>query len=297
MKLNSFLLASSKILWLLSFIILSQAQAEAGALDCVKIKLRSLMASSQHSSEGRITSAASEAHGLDDSVLKLEPKVMKPMGSTSFPFKISTKLPPNTRELPGKVGQMVNRTVERVVAKMNDGKEWTQYISKLQEETRALMLRSGNPEAQALAQEGKLSREYMLRVITARARARGQGVTVVNDLAQIGADGMESDLAKAVGRGDLFIDRYWKNGTVIDHGVDVHMIQMDFVDSVVASGMKGNRAGFYESIYNESLLPKEEGYRNTFWDLLFDAQSVPNMARAASPEDLTSWLRGVLPVQ
>jgi len=271
-----------KLTQLVACVLIVSSQASAD--NCVTQAFRRLLGRSQ---------STHAAQTLEPSVLKQEPRVMKPTESAPYQFQVKTSLPPKTRQLPGDVGKRVNQTVEKVVARMNDSKEWGRYIKKLQDDTRTLMLKSGDPQALALAQNGNISREYMLKVIANRAAQRGQGMTVVTEL----GEGVDSQLGRAVSNGDLFLDQYWSGNTLIGHGVDVHLIQMDYVDSVVVSGMKGDRATFYGTIFREPLLPASEGRKNTFWDLAFDAQSFENKSRAASPEDLNRWLHSQLPVK
>ncbi|HVK60973.1 MAG TPA: hypothetical protein VM432_05460 [Bdellovibrionales bacterium] len=152
-------------------------------------------------------------------------------------------------------------TLRMVRSDLLDTEKWTDYSAKLMREAADQMRASGNPNLIKAANEGKLTRNAVLQVLVRRAKDRGdsQFSTLTN------LESPES-FAAAVRRGPFF-DKGGEHLTTatardVQHGMDSHLIQRDFVSGTVAKEWPGGEKSFYEFLGSDG--------NNQYWSQLFD---------------------------
>ncbi len=196
----------------------------------------------------------------------------------------------------------IRETTKKVYDRMVDQNAWNKYISQLQNDIRAEMLKSKNLEVQAAAKAGFLTRNEMHRVLANRANARGaklQKVPYGND---------DKGFDELVASEDNFVDWF----TFADHGRDTHAIQRDFVAPLVIDEL-GIRAGdFWKTVAETSYSTREGKYvkRSTAltrpWNEIFDASNVDVLRlqelevvveNPTKPEWLAEHLKQFLPTR
>lgn len=187
----------------------------------------------------------------------------------------------------------IRATAQAVREKLTSVEDWQAYIRQLQNETKAAMLASGNPEMIRLANSNILVRSYMLRILVQRARASGESVTSIVNY-QVDFESVASNGA--------FLDRAFEkaDSSIGGHGVDMHFIQRDFVRGVIQSHLGTRAPEFWQTIISTKLSPTDSGEglitspgKGNIWDAIFDSDE----ATGTSPEALKSRLPGFLPVQ
>lgn len=184
-------------------------------------------------------------------------------------------------------------TARAVYEKLNSAQDWQSYIRQLQSETKAAMMASGNPEMIRLANSGVLVRSYLLRVLVARARLNGESVTSIRNF-----QGNFEEVAS----NSAFIDRAFEraDGAVGGHGVDMHLIQRDFVRGIIQERLGTRAPEFWRTVVGTRLSETDSGAglavdpgRGTLWDVLFDSSE----NTGTSPEALKEILPRFIPVQ
>jgi hypothetical protein len=167
----------------------------------------------------------------------------------------------------------MRKTLEGINGRMLDRKAWSVYFDQLLREGFQRMLKSENPIDRAMAGRGLLKRSVLLEILNERAEARGLSVGVVKNLSS-------SDFRAVLWKGP-FLDR---GVGISDHGVDTHLVQLDFVASVVEAELDGDFELFHR------FLGSNKGI--DLWTLIFDRNegSTPH-----HPEYLGPKLRARMP--
>lgn len=183
----------------------------------------------------------------------------------------------------------VQKTAKEVYAKLNDSKAWDDYIRKLQEDTRNLMLKSPSSEVRALAEKGELTRTEMLRVLVQRGKARGDefATVVIPSNPTIQQMKNANENFRQIAREKAFFDKEFKNQA---HGVVTHLIQRDMVSDVIKKNLGADTKRFWNTIIDTK--NPRGGSEERVWDTLFDNL----VSNPTGPEFLLSNLRLHLPV-
>lgn len=166
------------------------------------------------------------------------------------------KLPANRRE-----------AAVKIVNKLHDPKEWSEYMQDLTEDALAVMKKSKNKKIREAADRGEVSRKAILNVIVAREKSRGVK-EFTNTRAYLTTEQFKEKLPKP------FLDI--NGGTLYTgsnlHGVDGHLIQRDFL----ARQANNEWPGGYQKLYD--YMATDEGH--VLWQNTLDFS---NAANAGSP--------------
>lgn len=155
--------------------------------------------------------------------------------------------------------------------------KWNDYIPDLIEEVGQSMLRSTIPSVRARALSGEITRNDVLRVLVARARARGETFKTVKN--------SDTDNFFETVQSGPFFDRFFKNSKS-DHGVDVHLLQRDFLAQQLPAEQRAKMQEMFE------YLGTSEG-RN-IWNEMFDSDFASSLT---CPEELMRMIKQVLPLR
>lgn len=166
----------------------------------------------------------------------------------------------------------------RVSNKLNDSDKFLRYTKDLVIETVENIKSRGIPSELELLKNGELNRNAVLRVLVERAKARGEGD--FSTVKTLNPDD-PTEFIQAVKKGPFF-DKAFKYDT---HGIDMHLLQRDYVSDEVFAATSGKPQEFWD------LLGSNEGLN--FWGPLFDSIQ-DNMT---SPEFTRRVINQALPLK
>lgn len=136
---------------------------------------------------------------------------------------------------------VLSQKLLNVFDKLHNPKAFADYMEILMRDTFKKMLSSGNAHLQELARDGKISGDMVMEVIKERMRTRQIPVVKLSSFEkphQNAFRGVVSDhnFQKALKSG-VIIDDVLSGGLEVEHGINTHALQMDYVLSEVKSSV------------------------------------------------------------
>lgn len=185
------------------------------------------------------------------------------------------------------LGAAIERSPESLRSVMRSAEEslaspekFTNYLEKLLDDVGDDMLNSSVRSIRERALRGEITRNDILRVLVKRGRARGERFSSVRP------NNTDAEFETVRSEGPFF-DRAFMHNTDSDHGVDMHLLQRDFV----ASNLNAADLEKFDDMF--TYFRTENGGR--VWLHMFDEEGDWDVLRA--PEAIGAMLRGVLPLR